>query len=112
MSSKLGPIEVQCDAPSYAVVRACHRIGLSAPEDVRWCRVRHFLDAATGWSGLFHALTWKKLLSRSETGEKSCNCGGTLPILERVTFTFNTGREESYLMGQCARCRTIFWEEA
>jgi len=28
-----------------------------------------------------------------------------------VTFTFATGREESYLLAQCSRCQTVFWEE-
>lgn len=111
MSSQLGPIEVHCDAPAYPVVRACRRIGIRTPEDARWCRLSHFLTEAGGWKGLFHPLTWKKLLGR-DPDEKTCSCGARLPILEKVTFTFTTGREESYLLGQCGHCRTVFWEES
>src|SRR5947209_6856744 len=111
MASQLGPIELQCDAPSYPVVRACRRVGVESPEDVRWCRLTHFLNQAFGWKGLFHPLTWKKLLSRAHGDEQCCSCGEKLPNLDRVTFTFTTGREESYLLGQCVRCRTVFWEE-
>ena len=112
MSSQLGPIEVTCDAPSYPVVRACRRVGIRAPEDVRWWRMSHFLSQAAGWKGLFHAATWKNLLRRPQPDERTCTCGAKLPTAERVTFTFTTGREESYLLGQCARCGTVFWEEA
>jgi hypothetical protein len=33
-------------------------------------------------------------------------------MLERCTFTFRDGRQRDYLLGQCGRCRTVFWEEA
>jgi hypothetical protein len=112
MSSQLGPIDVQCDAPPYPVVRACRRVGIHKPEDVRWYRLSHFLYQAVGWKGLFHPLTWKKLLGRAPADEKCCSCGAKLPMLERVTFTFTTGREETFLMGQCERCATVFWEES
>jgi hypothetical protein len=111
MSSQLGPIDVYCDAPAYPVVRACRRIGILAPEDVRWCRITHFLSRSEGWKGLFHPGTWRKLLGQGPDQEKSCSCGAKLPALERVTFTFTTGREETYQLGQCIRCGTVFWEE-
>ena len=111
MASQLGPLEVECDAPSYAVVRACRSIGVHSPEDVRWCRLSHYLSQG-GWKGLFQALTWNNLLGRGETDEKCCSCGVGLPLLEKVTFTFTSGRQESYLMAQCQRCGTVFWEEA
>jgi hypothetical protein len=71
----------------------------------------HFLEQASVWKGIFHPLTWSKLLGGGEPGEQTCSCGTRLPLLERVTFTFTTGREETYLVGQCARCHTVFWEE-
>jgi hypothetical protein len=111
MSNQLGPLDVNCDAPSYPIVRASRRVGLEVPEDVRWCRMSHFLELAGGWKGLFHPRTWKKILGGNEVDERACSCGERLPALERVTFTFTTGREESYLLGQCPRCRTIFWED-
>jgi hypothetical protein len=69
------------------------------------------LQAAAGWTGMFNPRSWMKLLSRAPTDEKTCSCGEKLPPLECVTFTFSTGREEAYLLGQCPRCGTVFWEE-
>jgi hypothetical protein len=43
---------------------------------------------------------------------KSCVCGGPLPLVGKSTFTFNTGREVAYRLGQCPRCVTIFWDDA
>jgi hypothetical protein len=28
---------IECDAPPYGIVRACHKLGFLTPEDVRWC---------------------------------------------------------------------------
>jgi hypothetical protein len=112
MASQLGPIDVMCDAPSYPVVRACRRVGVHRPEDVRWCRISHFLAQTAGWVGLLNPLTWSKLFGHGQAADaKTCNCGEKLPVLERVTFTFSTGREEAYLLGQCPRCGTVYWEE-
>ena len=105
--SKLGPLEVTCDAPSYKVVQACRRVGLQEPEDVRWCRLRDFLQAPAGWKNLF-----RRLIAGEEPEQKACSCGARLPSLDRVTFTFTTGHEITYLIGQCRRCRTIYWDEA
>lgn len=110
--SKLGPLEFQCDAPSYKVVQACRRIGFYAPEDVRWCKLSEFSHASPGWKGLFHSETWKRLLSGGHPSERTCSCGEHLPSMDRVTFTFTTGHEATYLLGQCCRCRTVFWDEA
>ena len=109
--SRLGPIEISCDAPSYKVVQACRRIGFQCPEDVRWCRLSEFVHTAQGWKGLFHTDTWKRLLGGNRADDKACSCGEHLPNLDRVTFTFTTGHEVTYLLGQCCRCRTIFWDE-
>jgi hypothetical protein len=111
MSSQLGPLDVQCDAPTYAVVRACRNVGIRDPEDVRWCHTGHFFNevAERGMLGPFHFLAWQSLLGRSE---KTCSCHTRLPLLERFTFTFSSGREETYMLGQCACCGTVFWEEA
>jgi len=105
--SRLGPLEVTCDAPSYKVVQACRRVGLQEPEDVRWCRLREFLTQPAGWKSLF-----RRLLAGDEGEHKGCTCGGHFPTLDRVTFTFTTGHEVTYLIGQCRRCRTVFWDEA
>ena len=111
MSNQLGPIEIECDAPPYTVVRACRRIGgMQSPEDVRWCRVGRFTHRPTGWRALMRQF-WNLLLGRGFPGEKTCFCGGDLPRLEDCTFTFITGRKTNYRLGQCTRCQTIFWEE-
>jgi hypothetical protein len=90
MSSELGPIDIVCDAPPYPVVRACQRLGLRAPQDVRWCRVnRYAAGSARG----------------------SCTCGHAAPRLESYTFTFVSGSQASYYLAQCPRCRTIFWDK-
>jgi hypothetical protein len=112
MSNQLGPLDVECDAPAFAIVHACQHIGIRTPEDVRWCQMSHFLSQAEGWKGLFQFLTWEKLMGRTHSGEMLCSCGAALPVLETVTFTFITGREETMLLGQCPRCSTVFWEAA
>jgi hypothetical protein len=36
-----------------------------------------------------------------------------MPLLEVCTFIFfATGKFASYFLGQCGRCRTIFWANA
>jgi hypothetical protein len=105
MFSRLGPIDINCDAPPCSIVEACAKLSFQAPLDVRWRRAsRHDHDGILG----FHALFWLLGAGRAAT----CNCGQPLPLLERYTFTFASGREASYLLGQCRRCRTMFWEDA
>jgi hypothetical protein len=38
-------------------------------------------------------------------------CGHVLPTLEKYAFTFAFGKVVDFLLGQCHRCRTMFWEE-
>jgi hypothetical protein len=112
MFSRLGPVEIECDCPPYAVVQASQRIGLRTPEDVRWCRLGHFLREPPTWRELFSLEGIKGVLGmRDRRKAKTCVCGQPLPCLARYAFTYNTGVEESYLLGQCGRCRTVFWEE-
>jgi hypothetical protein len=112
MASKLGPIEVYCDSPAYAIVRGCHQIGMRTPEDVRWFRMSNHLAEAGSRRGFFGLHSLKSLLGKSQPEDrKTCACGGHLPVLEKYIFTFLTGKEESYLLGQCPRCRTIYWED-
>jgi hypothetical protein len=112
MSKRLGPLELDCDSPPYTVVKACRRVDLRDPEDVRWCRMSHHVASAGGWRDFLGHQPWKSLLGLHAEVDRSCVCGGRLPLLERCTFTFNTGKQVGYLMGQCRRCRTIFWEQA
>jgi hypothetical protein len=111
MNSQLGPIDVDCDAPSYSIVGACGTLGFLLPLDVRWCRLTHFRDLERERSGApgFHPWTW---LFGGKLGAKTaCPCGLSLPMMERCTFTFPSGRASHYHIGQCSRCHTIYWEE-
>src|SRR5262245_45185759 len=112
MTNNLGPIDITCDSPGYAVVRGCLQIGMRRPEDVRWWRMSHFFAAVNGTQGLFQFLPWKSFLGVRTLDAKHCSCGQELPELEKYTFTFMTGREESYYLGQCGKCDSIFWEES
>jgi hypothetical protein len=103
--------EVVCDAPPYCVVKVCHLIGIDRPADVRWTRLCHHKAAmervAERWFGGELASAWARADSPNH-----CACGHKVPHLEMYTFTFSTGEETSYLLGQCRRCRTVYWEEA
>jgi hypothetical protein len=99
MSSELGPFEIDCDAPSYFVVRACEGLGFRTPQDVRWRRIdRRNLERPGGF------FPWLR------ANASCCSCGQPLPALEGYTFTFISGRQTEYHLGQCQRCRTIFWD--
>jgi hypothetical protein len=100
MSKDLGPIDVQCDAPPYPVVKACAALGFHAPQDVRWC---HFdRRATTRRATLF---PWLR------PAAPRCTCGQPLPALESYTFTFVSGNRAQYMLGQCRRCWTIYWDK-
>jgi hypothetical protein len=112
MSERLGPLEIQCDCPSYVIVQATRRIGICSPEDVRWCRLSHFFARPPGWRELFRSRSWKQLFGIATNPKaRDCFCGQPLPCLARYSFTYNSGTEQSYLLGQCEKCRTIFWEQ-
>jgi hypothetical protein len=112
MTSKLGPIDVCCDAPPYSVVRATRRFGFHRPEDVRWRRMSRFLTEREGWRAVLNLQSWRALLGMGGALKTSCACGQELPQLERYTFLFLSGGQSSFLLGQCGRCRTMYWEEA
>ena len=61
MNSHPGPVEIECDAPPYAVVQACACLGFRNPLDVRWRHAREL--AGRGPRGLGRGL-WKALLGR------------------------------------------------
>jgi hypothetical protein len=112
MFQRTRPIEINCDAPPYAIVKACQLFGVQAPQDVGWCRVSH---APTGTAGrrlrLFDVRAWKQFLGMDAPEGPACVCGSERPVVERYTFTYSTGGKAHYSIGQCGRCRTIFWEE-
>jgi hypothetical protein len=111
MLSHLGPLEVDCDAPPYPIVRACRKLGMSQPEDVRWSRKTHQPRRHRGWIRFLAGPIWGRLLGRAATQEPSCSCGQPQPTLECYSFTFQTGEQAEYEMGQCRHCRTIYWQK-
>lgn len=111
MSKLIGPIEVNCDAPDYVIVQACRQVGLQAPEDVCWRRIRNFLTQRARGGGLLFEL-WKKLRFWNIPAVRTCTCGRAFPELKKIIFTFNTGEVEAYFLGQCDRCHSVFWESA
>lgn len=111
MAHSLGPLDVYCDAPPYTIVRACESLDFQSPLDVRWCRLGHFLLNPPKKKG---PLTeqFKKLFFGSEShAEICCSCGHHIPRLESYTFLLLSGKQVYYLLGQCSRCHTIFWEK-
>jgi hypothetical protein len=89
MAKQHFPLHLECDAPAYCIVKAS-RCGLRAPEDVRWMRLKH-------------------LVIPGHT-ELRCRCGQAFPILVKWNFTMASGAEQSYWLGQCANCLTVYWE--
>ncbi len=112
MSSRLALLEITCDAPPYEIVRACETLGFRSPLDVRWCSMNHVAKERTGWWQRLWDRPWQALLRLGQTSEPRCTCGHELPNLNNVEFTFFCGGKADYLLGQCPRCRTMFWEEA
>jgi hypothetical protein len=112
VANPLGPIEIDCDAPPYAIVRACQRIGIRTPEDVRWARLSHFLTSSDRTHDWLQVQPWLALLGVGRPTDRTCACGEKLPGLERFTFVLSSGKQRDYFLGQCARCRCVYWEEA
>ncbi|MBV9121985.1 MAG: hypothetical protein JO112_01335, partial [Planctomycetes bacterium] len=105
MFHRTGSIEINCDAPLYQIVQACQEIGIHSPEDVRWCRMSHFVKERQSRGFLAHQ-PWKFFFGGSRPQEIPCSCGQKLPLLEKCTFTFLSGNLATFLLGQCPRCRT------
>jgi len=109
MFSRMGPIDIECDAPPYSIVEACEKLGFQSPLDVRWFRTSHFLGAQGEPGRGLHPLLW--LFDLSLPPKATCTCGQPLPKMEHCIFIFASRKEGRYFLGQCCQCRTIFWEE-
>jgi hypothetical protein len=110
MLGSTGSIEVVCDAPPYEVVRACAALGFRAPLDVRWTRIGHLLTPRARRPTRFGFRWWLHLL-RSRSPVRTCTCGHALPDLRRCRFLYPREGESEYLLGQCPRCHSIYWDE-
>jgi hypothetical protein len=105
-------VEPDCDAPPYPIVRACRRLGFRSPEDVRWCRITPSGPAAARQRSMFSLEGLKSIFAKPEPPRgPTCVCGHGLPGLDRCSFTLASGKQVDYLLGQCPRCRSIFWQE-
>lgn len=111
MSPPLGPIEIECDAPPYPIVKECRCLGMRDPEGVRWCRLGRSPSQPAGWWRRFHLPSWAGASPPGLPGRSGCPCGRGLPALVRHAFLLSSGREVVYRIGQCFRCRTIYWSE-
>ncbi len=109
MSTPLGSIDICCDAPPYPVVQACRQLGIRSPEDVRWLRMSEFRTRQDRGQHGPPLRFWKMLWNRGGRAAKTCTCGEPLPDLRLVTL--DAGATASYLLGQCGRCRTVFWDQ-
>jgi hypothetical protein len=111
MTTHLGLLEIDCDAPPDAVVEACQRFGFRSPLDVRWYRRSRFLREHYPTRSLLSLRTWQELLGLVPTREPDCSCGYLLPELRGIAYLPRTGHETAYLLGQCRGCGTMFWDE-
>jgi hypothetical protein len=110
MFSRFGRLVICCDAPPYAVVGACTKHGFHAPLDVRWCRLSQFLSGGASL-GVFSLRFWQWLFGRRKRETLTCSCGHPLPRLKKCGFLILTDKTSDYLLGQCPRCHTIFWDD-
>lgn len=93
-ADEFGRIDINCDAPPYYIVQACKlpSIGFERPEDVRWLRVAYIHFGMTAV-------------------RCPCLALGPLVALCEVCFTLKDQPDVHYLMGQCPRCKTMYWRE-
>jgi hypothetical protein len=109
MSGRLAPVELCCDAPPYEAVRACEKLGLHSPLDVRWMRVGNLRKHRRGPARSLGARWWAWLRGRRHAG-RSCGCHRRLPEMRWYRFVYPAA-ECDYVLGQCRRCSTVYWDE-
>lgn len=111
MSGNLSVLEVYCDAPAYAVVRACEGLGLRDPLDVRWLRLDHLPGDARKSSSVLDLDWWLHLVGVAGR-RRTCSCGKAFPTLHQYHIALSAGRKRVSLLGQCSCCHTIYWDES
>jgi len=112
MFGRFTNFEILCDAPAYGIVRAYEESGFDSPLDVRWCRMSHFLNGDGRRTSVFADGLWQWLFAKHRTLRQTCTCGLALPDLKKYEFSFFSEKVGEYLLGQCRRCKTVFWDEA
>ena len=109
MVNNLGTPDIQCDAPRYDVVHACRWLGFQFPLDVRWLPMNHCLGGQNPRHSIMRRF-WRFCFGHVEA-EKHCTCGSPLADVRRYRFSGIFANEPDYLLGQCFKCRTIFWQK-
>lgn len=120
----LGTLEVHCDAPPYPIVLACNAIGIEKPEDVRWIKIDHNVDGEGHPLHNCIVCELRKAAKGKAVDKQRAAKGffsslltlggmvvGNLPKLAKYRFTYSSGDEVTYSVGQCKGCRTVFWNE-
>jgi hypothetical protein len=88
-------------------------LGVRTPEDVRWLRLSAFQSRprpavpARGLAGFVAGL-----FCRATPPGTGCTCGARLPELSASLVVVDAGEALGFRIGQCARCRTVFWDVA
>jgi hypothetical protein len=106
-----GTLKIECDAPGYAIVRACRKLGFKTPEDVRWCRVSRARPAPPKKRGGLLAQAFRAIFRKTASRRAGCICRCQSPELDKYTYTLASGGEKHLFLGQCRQCLTIFWKE-
>jgi hypothetical protein len=88
------------ELPNYGIVRACHKIGIDRPLDCSW------VTLPKSWTfGDAHSCDCYKRYGRGQGG--LCYLKVEVPIR---AYRFVDANDETRLnVGQCPRCRTVFW---
>jgi hypothetical protein len=105
MAEQRGPLEICCDTPPDWVIVACEKMRFDSPLDVGWRQLGH----QSRENGLLTRI-WRWLMGAVEPTEGDCICGGRLPALTPYAFSSRAESQVDYLLGQCPRCRTIYWQ--
>jgi len=73
--------DIEPDSPPYPIVQACNAVGVQKAEDVRWIKL------------------------------PQCPCAKSPPRLQPFRFTYSSGQEVLYSVGQCPKCHTVYWQD-
>jgi hypothetical protein len=110
VSKQLGPIEVCCDAPPYRIVRTSRDLGIRRPEDVRWLRLSAFQSRTPAPARGVVALVVRLFRGAPVHSGLNCTCGAAVPELSTSLVLIEGSESGSFRLGQCPRCRTVFWD--
>lgn len=98
MDDRLAETILIADCPPHPIVEASGACGVESPCDVRWFKIENYI-----------ALYSQVLEEIHFSSEHYCACKEKLPKLAKYRFTYSSSDEVVYALGQCAKCRTVFW---